>query len=200
MFEELFIDGVDSVDEDYAFEGAYLEGDEELVGGELDSATESAFFLDMMADSCESPDQFISMVNENATMWEMYGLIDDANAAVEVAKKVTYDNWKETRMSRRIGKEVMKLAKANMPAKYEKYRMFREKALTLRKEFYQRYGAKAKQNARAAMRNTGAKAANMNSEHGNKIVMASKAEDRRIAEAYKKSSAGKNPTGGKKAS
>lgn len=197
MFDGLFID-TDSfaeAEESASYEGAYFEGEDDIIGGELDSATESAFFLDMMADTCDSLDEYVSLVTENAVTWELYGLIDDASAAVEATKKVTYDNWKDTQMKRRIGKEVMRLAAANMPDKYKKYRMFREKALAFRNEFYSRYGTKATQLARTAMRNTGAKAANMNSTHGNKIVQASKAEDKRIAAAYNKSSAGKNPTG-----
>ncbi len=196
MFEDLFVDNDElEATESVSYEGALIEGEDSIVDGELDPATESAFFLDMMADECESAEEYVSMVQENAAVWEMYGLIDDAEAAIEASKKVTYDDWKSTKMKRRVGKEVMKLAAANMPQKYEKYRMYREKALALRDEFYSRYKNKAIQNAKLAMRNTGAKAANMNSTHGNKIVQASKAEDRRIAEAYKKSSAGKNPTG-----
>ena len=193
MFDDLFTDDAPALESSY--DDVTLDGEESLIAGELTSATESSIFLAAMQDMCNTPDEFVDMVNENAVTWQMYGLIDDAEEAMEVAKKVTYDNWKDTRMKRVIGKEVLRLAKANDPANYKKYRDFRNKALALRQKFYQKYLSKAKQNAKAALRNSSSKASNMGSAHGKSIVQATKSEDKRIAEAYRKSSAGKNPTG-----
>ena len=144
--DSLLIDGVDDEDSG-ALEGATFDTTED----ELTPAEESAIFLDAMYSSCNSPEEFIDMVEENATVWEMYGLIQDATAATEAVKRMKIDNWKKVNLDRVAARESIRLAQKNKSADYKKYR---DKIL-------KRFGVRSKSVARSAIANSQHKSAAM---------------------------------------
>ena len=144
--DSLLIDGVDDEDSG-ALEGATFDTTED----ELTPAEESAIFLDAMYSSCNSPEEFIDMVEENATVWEMYGLIQDATAATEAVKRMKIDNWKKVNLDRVAARESIRLAQKNKSADYKKYVKYRALFKKYRDKILKRFGVRSKSVARRAI-------------------------------------------------
>ena len=154
--DSLLIDGVDDEDSG-ALESATFDTTED----ELTPAEESAIFLDAMYSSCNSPEEFIDMVEENATVWEMYGLIQDATAATEAVKRMKIDNWKKVNLDRVAARESIRLAQKNKSADYKKYVKYRALFKKYRDKILKRFGVRSKSVARRAIANSQHKSAAM---------------------------------------
>ena len=150
---------IDGVDDDYsgALEGATFDTSED----ELTPAEESAIFLDAMYANCASPEEFIGMVEDNATVWEMYGLIQDATAATEAVKRMKINNWKKVNLDRVAARESIRLAQKNKSADYKKYVKYRALFKKYRDKILKRFGLRSKSVARRAIANSAHKTAAM---------------------------------------
>ena len=164
MFEDLFDDALESSfgddldsyliadleDEEGALENAVFNTEE----FELTAAEESAIFLDSVYSTCDSPEEFIDMVEENATVWEMYGLIQDATAATEAVKKMKIDNWKSVNLSRVAAREAIRQAQRANSADYKKYAKFRGLFKKYRDKILKMFGTRSKAAAKKSIANS----------------------------------------------
>lgn len=174
-------------------ESVSLEDDDDFEDDELDSATESSMFLDIIMDSCDSMEEFQDLVNESAYEWEMYGLIDDAKSALEATKIMKVENWKEKNRKRLINRECIRVAMKKDDPLYKKYKKFRDAMREFREKIFTKYEAIATRNVRQAQQNSKHKAANMHTAGGRDVSA-------RINKAMAKSESGHNPTNAPKKS
>lgn len=184
-FEDLFTDD----NSDYANESADagFEAFDDIAEA-LTPADESAIFLETVMESCETPDEFIDMVTENAVYWQSFGLIDDADVALEAVKRITVDNWKQVNFKRLWHREALRVEARKDSADWKKYVKYRTEMRKVRAKIIQRNENVAKRNVRQAQSHASQKTASMNNSHGGDL-------NKRINEAMAKSTAGKNPTG-----
>lgn len=144
-------------------------------------ADEAAIFLTAMQEAC-TPEEFNSLVMENMTTLELYGLIDDAEVATE-AQKIVYKQTKQQTLTREQNKMVMRLAKRLGLPEYQKYRKYILAARKERDKMRQKLASKAKQEVKRSMSNAKRKASSMNGGKNSDQLM-SKIKSR--AEANKK--------------
>ena len=168
-------------------ESVTFEDDSDFDDDSLDSATESSMFLDMMMESCDDLDEFQDLVTENAYDWEMYGLIDDAQSALEATKVMRVENWKEKNRKRLINRECIRIAMKKGDPNYTKYKKYRDLMREYREKLFEKYTPMATRNVKAAQQNARHKAANMHTAGGKDV-------NARINKAMNKSIAGHNPT------
>ena len=168
-------------------ESVTFEDDSDFDDDSLDSATESSMFLDMMMESCDDLDEFQDLVTENAYDWEMYGLIDDAQSALEATKVMRVENWKEKNRKRLINRECIRIAMKKGDPNYTKYKKYRDLMREYREKLFEKYTPMATRNVKAAQQNARHKAANMHTAGGKDV-------NARINKAMDKSIAGHNPT------
>ena len=180
-------------DKDTAIEGVSLEDDTDFDDDELDSATESSMFLDIIMESCDSMEEFQDLVNESAYEWEMYGLIDDAKSALEATKIMKVENWKEKNRKRLINRECIRVSMKKDDPLYKKYKKFRDAMREFREKIFTKYEAIATRNVRQAQQNSKHKAANMHTAGGRDV-------NARINKAMARSESGHNPTNAPKKS
>lgn len=177
----------DNKDTTGAKESVTFEDDSDFDDDSLDSATESSMFLDMMMESCDDLDEFQDLVTENAYDWEMYGLIDDAQSALEATKVMRVENWKEKNRKRLINRECIRIAMKKGDPNYTKYKKYRDLMREYREKLFEKYTPMATRNVKAAQQNARHKAANMHTTGGKDV-------NARINKAMDKSIAGHNPT------
>lgn len=182
-------DTIDNDNEDItgAKESVTFEDDSDFDDDSLDSATESSMFLDMMMESCDDLNEFQDLVTENAYDWEMYGLIDDAQSALEATKVMRVENWKEKNRKRLINRECIRIAMKKGDPNYTKYKKYRDLMREYREKLFEKYTPMATRNVKAAQQNARHKAANMHTAGGKDV-------NARINKAMNKSIAGHNPT------
>lgn len=154
--ESFLIDGVDPIEP--GVEGASLDIYDEYT---LSPAEESAIFLDAMASECDSAEEFFDLVEENATAWEMYGIIEDASAALEAVKRMKITNWKQVNTDRIAGNQAIRMAASAKSNDYKKYKKFRTLMLKYKAKIMKRYSAQSKVAARKAIQNSKRKAASV---------------------------------------
>lgn len=179
--------------QDGAIEDVSLEDDSDFEDDELDSATESSMFLDIIMESCDSMEEFQDLVNESAYEWEMYGLIDDAKSALEATKIMKVENWKEKNRKRLINRECIRVSMKKDDPLYKKYKKFRDAMREFREKIFTKYEAIATRNVRQAQQNSKHKAANMHTAGGRDVSA-------RINKAMARSESGHNPTNAPKKS
>ena len=185
-FENLMLDDEVNTD-DTAMESAALEGTVDYEDTELTPADESVYFLDTLMEECQSLEEFQAIVTENAVDFQLYGLIDDAEAAIEAVKRITIDDWKHVNFNRLVHRECVRLAKKNNDPNYSKYAMFREKMRGFRSKIFTRWEAKARTNVRKALQNSKSKASNINTSTGRKVTS-------QLTNAIKRAEAGHSPS------
>lgn len=174
---DMDMDDID--DEDITFEDDDMDT--------LSLTEEAAILLDTIASECETQEEFENLIMESAAEMELYGLIPDAQAAMEAMKVLKIDNWKIKKRNRAVNRECIVLAKnANDPI-YKKYKINRDKMRVNRAKIFKKYEAKAKAHVRKAMTNSKAKASSMNTPAGKSLTA-------RLNASMSKSVNGKNPT------
>lgn len=173
--------------DDTAMESAALEGTVDYEDDELTSADESVYFLDTLMEECSSLEEFQAIVTENAVDFQLYGLIEDAEAAIEAVKKITIDDWKHVNFNRLVHRECIRLAKKNNDPNYAKYAMFRSKMRGFRQKIFDRWESKARTNVRAALQHSKSKASNINTNTGRKVTS-------QLNNAIKRAESGHNPS------
>ena len=135
---------------------------------ELTQADESALVLSVI-QSNSTPEEFEQIVTESAVDMECYGLIKSADAALEATKNIVRLN-KFAGLSREEAKAELMLAKrANDPA-YKLYKKYRKLMKDQKLKIHQKYGTRAKSEARKIIANSRHKAAAMKTKNGNVIV------------------------------
>ena len=135
-------------------EGLALEGTTEYENTELTPAAESMVFLEVISQQCESLEEYQEMVATEAVGWELLGLIENADIAMEAVKKITIQDWKKVNMDRLIGRECIRLAKATNDPNYAPYSKARENMKMRREKIFAKHLNKARANVRAAIANS----------------------------------------------
>lgn len=154
---------------------------------DLTVAAEAAIFMDTLLESCESEEEFVDYVTENATEWELYGMIPSAERALEAIKTIKVTDWKIKNRNRAQHRECIRLAYKSGDPNYKKYKKFRDLMRKFRALIFKKWDAKAKANVMKAKRNNIAKASSINTKSGNTLK-------KRLNTAMVKSDKGKNPS------
>ena len=162
-----------------------LEGTEGYENTELTPAAESAIFLGMIQSQCESLEEYSDLVANEAVEWELMGYIESADAAMEAVKKITIQDWKKVNMDRLIGRECIRLSRANKDPNYVPYAKSRAKLHESREKIFTRWYNKAKANVKAALSNARSKAS---------VSKGSSELKKKIDSAYKSAYAGNDPS------
>lgn len=144
------------------------EADVENVTLEGDTSTESALFLSALKDECTA-EEYEALVNESAIEMELYGLIDSASIATEAQKNIVKLNNAAV-FNRTEKRTAIRLAERANDQLFEKYAKFRKLMIEYRMKIYEKYGSKAKSEARRIISNSRRKASSMNSSSGKTIV------------------------------
>ena len=156
-FDSFLIEGVDPVTP--GIEGATFDDDDD--GYVLTPADESAIFLETLACECATPDEFYNTIEENAVALEMYGVIEDASAALEAVKRMKVDNWKQVNLSRVTGNQAIRMAAAANSPDYKKYKKYRALFIKYKKKIEEKYRNRAKTAARRSIQNSQHKTASV---------------------------------------
>lgn len=146
---------------------------------------EGEIFLLAMEESC-TPEEFYDIVIEGAVELEMYGLIPRSEmvseiydteedmigteAAKKYNKKIIVKQSKDDVYNRILHRSALRLAKAANSADWKKYKKGRTMMLEAREEIYRKFGSKAAQVTKQAMRSSATKAATMGNIKGASIV------------------------------
>lgn len=147
------------LDEEPAFESVSIDGD---------IAVETELFLTAMMESC-TPEEFEELVTDAAPTLEMYGVIENAEAAMEAQKNIVKLN-KKAKMDSLWKKAAIRLAEKTNDTEYKKYRKYRDLMLESRTKIFAKYETKARKAARDAMANSRRKASNIGGSTGKSIV------------------------------
>ena len=140
-------------------------GSNDVEDATLTEADESMIFLTALRDEC-TPEEFEEIVTKNATTLEAYGLISKADIATEAQRNIVKLN--NVASFNRIQKRTaIRLAAESNDQLYEKYAKFRKLMIEYRVKIYQKYGNKAKSEARRIISNAGRKAKAIPSSVGN---------------------------------
>lgn len=190
--DDLDIDSIPDLDDmDPDFDDDYDDSVFESVEGfdddDLTPAAEASIFMDTILESCENMDEFIQVVSENAVEWELYGLIPNAQRALEATRTIKVMDWKAKNRKRLEHRECIRLAKKKNDPNYKKYKKFRDLMRKFREPIFQKYESKAKSNVLKAQHNSRAKASSIHTNGGT-------ATTARLNRSMKTSIGGKNPT------
>jgi len=134
----------------------------------LTSADESMIFLSALKDEC-TDDEYKALVTEGATEMELYGLVDSADIATEAQKNIVRLN-KLANFNKVQKRTAIRLAAAAKDQMFDKYSKFRKLMIQYRIKIYNKYGNKAKSEARKIISNSHRKASSMHSENGKTIA------------------------------
>ena len=145
-------------------------------------AIESEIVLMALQESCDSDKEYAALLESAGTEMALYGVIDDAEVATEVVKKIQVTDWKTANFNRIARRTAIRLAMINNDPLYTKYRMYRDRLIEVREKIYKKYEAKARVETRKIIKNARNKAANMNSAAGKTIT---EKMDQQIAAADK---------------
>lgn len=134
----------------------------------LTAADESAIFIAAMMESA-GIEETLDFVHENASELQAYGLIDDAEVAVEATRNIVRLN-KQANFSKVKGLTAIRLARQANDNLYKKYKFHRDKFLAYRDQIMTKYDAKATAEARKSIQNAKRNASRMSSKHGSDIT------------------------------
>ena len=172
----------DDDDMDVTFEDA-----EDYDSDSLTPGAEAAIFMDTVLESFDSPEEFVEYVAENAVEWELYGLIPNAQRALEATKTIKVQDWKMKNRERTIKRECIRIAYKKNDPLYKKYKIARDKMRGYRSKIFDKYNSKAKSNVLRAKSNSQAKASTISTKSGKDLT-------KRVNNSIAASTKGKNPT------
>lgn len=132
------------------------------------TGAEAEIFLTALRDEC-TPEEFNAIVTEAATELELYGLIDSADIATEAQKNIVRLN-KAAVFNRTQKRTALRLAERAKDQLFDKYSKFRKRMIEYRLKIYDKYGNKAKSEARKIIANSRRKASAMKSSTGKTIT------------------------------
>jgi hypothetical protein len=144
-----------------------LEEEATVIG---DPVIESEIVLTAIREECDSDKEFADLMEDAAIEMSLYGVIDDADAALEVAKRIVIKDYKSARFNRVEKRTALRLAMKSNDTKYKQYKKYRAKMIAARNEIFHKYGARAKSESRKIIQNSRRKASNINSKSGSAIT------------------------------
>lgn len=133
-----------------------------------DSAMESEIFMEALREEC-TPEEYNAIMEDSAVEMALYGLIDDADVAME-ANRTIVKMSKQGSFNRIEKRAAIRLAQKAQDSLYEKYAKYRKLFIEFRDKIYQKYGTKAKTEAKKILQNSRRKATSMPSAAGKSIV------------------------------
>lgn len=150
------------------FNDSAMESDSFMNEAVLTPADESYIFLEALRGEC-TPEEFVNLALESATELELYGLIDNADFAMEARRNIVKLNKFATlssvqkRTALRIG------ARKNDPA-YKIYKKHRDLMIKAREKLFTKYASQSKTEAKKIMANSKHKASAMSTPKGKSIA------------------------------
>ena len=171
---------------DVATEGVTFE-DDEAYEDSLSPAAEAAILMDTLRSECESEEEFAELITESAAEMQLYGLIPDADAALEATRVIRVENWKIKERDRLINRECIRIGFRRKDKNYFMYKKYRDLMRQYRAKLFARYKNEAKRNVLHAQQNARAKASTINTSTGKELTS-------RINASMSKSTKGNNPT------
>lgn len=134
-----------------------------------DPATESSIILAAIRENCTTDEEFNDLINDAAVEMAIYGIIDDADAAMEASRRIIIKDSKAADLNRIQGKVAIALAKKAGDSLFTKYKKYRDLMLDAKGKINAKYGARAKTEAKRIMMNSKRKASNLESKSGKSI-------------------------------
>lgn len=135
---------------------------------EGDAAVESELFLAALESEC-TPEEYAALMDECAVEMALYGLIDDAESAMEASRTIVKFSKKDT-FDKVAARACIRLAeKANDP-EYKKYQKYRALWKESRDKIYKKYMTKARSETKRVLSNSKRKATSMVSDGANSVV------------------------------
>ncbi len=198
MYDEDLDTGVTETDEsdnpfdiseftgDDATEGVTFD-DDEAYDDSLSAAAEAAILMDTIRSECENEEEYVNFVTENAAEMQLYGLIPDADAALEATRIIKVENWKIKERDRLIHRECIRIGFRRKDKNYAMYKKYRDLMRQYRAKLFARYYNEAKRNVLHAQQNARAKASTINTSTGRDLTT-------RINASMAKATKGNNPT------
>ena len=145
-----------------AVESATLDSKEDATG----------LLLCAMREVC-TPEEYNSLVMENATLWEVYGMLDNSQAVMESAvpsrKKVVAKYTRASYLSRATKYACMRLAKNNNDPNFPKYIKYRNLMKDYREKIYTKWESKATREAKRLLRGDATAAASVKDARGRQM-------------------------------
>lgn len=172
--------------EDTATEGVTFD-DDEAYEDSLSPAAEAAILLETLRSECASDEEFVNLVTESAAEMQLYGLIPDADAALEATRVIKVENWKIKERDRLVKRECIRIGYRRKDKNYAMYKKYRDLMRQYRAKLFARYTNEAKRNVLHAQQNARAKASTINTSTGRELTS-------RINASINKSTKGSNPT------
>ena len=149
------------------------------------AAIESEIILTAIRTQCDSDEEFAELMESAGIEMGLYGVISDAEIAVEASKKVVIKDFKAANFNRIAKRTAIRLAMLAEDSLYDRYAKYRKLLLETREKIYQKYGNKAKTETRRILMNGRNKSGNMTSAGGKNIT---DRIDKAIADADRSSS------------
>ena len=134
-----------------------------------DTAIESELFLAALAEECATPEEYARLIDEAAIEMALYGLIDNAEAAMEASKNIIRMT-KGAKFNSVERRGCIRLARKAEDPLYDKYAKARKIMIETRKAIYRKYENKSKTETKKILLNNRRKATAMTSDAGKSIV------------------------------
>lgn len=161
--------------------------DDEAYDDSLSAAAEAAILMDTIRSECANEEEYVNFVTENAAEMQLYGLIPDADAALEATRIIKVENWKIKERDRLINRECIRIGYRRKDKNYALYKKYRNLMREYRAKLFARYKNEAKRNVLHAQQNARAKASTINTSTGKDLT-------NRINASMAKATKGNNPT------
>lgn len=163
-----------------------MEDDDISVGTEsvsIDNADDMAsVLLAGVLEQC-TPEEYQEIVQENAHLWELYGLIPDADmVATEATKKVVAKYTKYSYLSAATKRAAFRLARAAGDPNYDKYIKYRNLMRQYREKVLDKWNSKASREAKRILRGAATTAGSVKDTRGKQM-------EEKIDKALKKTNA-----------
>lgn len=117
-----------------------------------------------------TPEEYEQIVQENANLWEIYGLIPDAQmVATEATKKVVAKYTKYSYLSAATKRAAFRLARAAGDPNYTKYVKYRDLMRQFREKVLDKWNSKATREAKRILRGAAATAGSVKDARGKQM-------------------------------
>ena len=129
----------------------------------------AAVLLAGIQEQC-TPEEYEQIVQENANLWEIYGLIPDAQmVATEATKKVVAKYTKYSYLSAATKRAAFRLARAAGDPNYAKYVKYRDQMRLYREKVLDKWNSKATREAKRILRGAAATAGSVKDARGKQM-------------------------------
>lgn len=129
----------------------------------------AAVLLAGIQEQC-TPEEYSEIVQENAHLWEIYGLIPDADmVATEATKRVVSKYTKYSYLSAATKRAAFRLAREAGDPNYAKYVKYRDLMREYREKVLDKWNSKASREAKRILRGASATASSIKGEKGRQM-------------------------------